>query len=186
MLKSFKIWLKRYWRSKGFGIHSPFAYMFVTEIVHCPYSYYAYAEIADSHAKQFDKKKFHDAKLLHRVAARFSINRSVVSEDEDEVIKKTLLLANSGMELATSIQQTNGQIVYISKLEERLMEKLTMLIESDMVFIFFRGLKKDEAMKSWFSRVAEQLVHGVALKDSDLGIIVVNKKMPAMSFDVKL
>ena len=186
MLKSLKIWLKRYWQSKGFGIHSPFAYMFVTEIVHCPYSYYAYTDIANLSSKKFDKKTFHDAKLLHRVAARFSIHRSVVAEEENEMIKNALRLADGGMELSSSIKRHNGQIVYISKAEERLLEKLPMLIDLDMVFMFFRGLKKDESMKKWFDRIEAQLNHGVALRASDLGIIVVNKKMPAMSIDVRL
>lgn len=34
--------------SRGFGIHSPFAYRFITEVIHQPYAYYAYARIAGS------------------------------------------------------------------------------------------------------------------------------------------
>ncbi|MCC8071122.1 MAG: hypothetical protein LIO90_04890 [Bacteroidales bacterium] len=45
-------WPLRAWRSRGFGIHSPFAYEFVTEVIHQPYGYYAYQRLdnlLDSH-----------------------------------------------------------------------------------------------------------------------------------------
>jgi|GEM_PF-5885015 len=38
----------RYYRSCGFGVHSPYAFRFVREVVRCPfprYGYYAYGEI---------------------------------------------------------------------------------------------------------------------------------------------
>ena len=160
--------------------------MFITEIVHCPYSYYAYTDIADIEEKEFDENVFHDAKLLHRVAARFSILRAVVSDRENGMIKKALQLADSRMKLTPSIEKGNRQMVYVSELDEQLMETLPVLIESDLIFIFFRGLEKNEAMKNFFEIMAERLKHGVALRDSDFGIVVVNKKMPAMKFDVRL
>ena len=39
--------------SRGFGIHSPFAYSFVTDVLFSPNGYYAYAEIGpDDHARR--------------------------------------------------------------------------------------------------------------------------------------
>lgn len=45
--------IKHRWRSCGFGIHSPFAYHFVTEVL-ClspAYTYYAYALTSDRHMR---------------------------------------------------------------------------------------------------------------------------------------
>ena len=39
---------KRAWRSRGFGIHSPFAFRFVTTVLRCDASYYAYSLIGNS------------------------------------------------------------------------------------------------------------------------------------------
>lgn len=61
--------LKRAWRSRGFGIHSPFAFRFVTRVLREDGEYYAYRElrrIAHSGAR------FADLSLLFRIICCFS------------------------------------------------------------------------------------------------------------------
>lgn len=43
--------LLRKWRAKGHGVHSPFAYRLITNVIHCPYSYYAYSDVAQHLSK---------------------------------------------------------------------------------------------------------------------------------------
>ncbi len=50
---------------RGFGVHSPYAYRFITEVLHQPHSYYAYAHVPD------DILSAHDWKLLVRLAVHF-------------------------------------------------------------------------------------------------------------------
>ena len=38
-------WLLRIRQSKGYGVHSPFAFNFITQILYSPYSYYAFSDI---------------------------------------------------------------------------------------------------------------------------------------------
>ena len=56
-MKSFKEYLSRVGKARGFGIQSPWAYRFVTEIVgeRCPYYYYETIErlIADDAVSLF-------------------------------------------------------------------------------------------------------------------------------------
>ena len=40
----------RAWRSRGFGVHSPFAFSFITGVLRCPHGYYAYSAIGPSAA----------------------------------------------------------------------------------------------------------------------------------------
>lgn len=39
---------KRLRHGRGFGVHSPYAYAFITEVLRQPYAYYAYAELPDA------------------------------------------------------------------------------------------------------------------------------------------
>ncbi len=73
--------LRRYNRSHGFGIHSPFAYAFVRDTLGCRNQYYAYEHIAwlrqvalaVAHNKSRHPRimSLKNAKMLHRVAVRF-------------------------------------------------------------------------------------------------------------------
>ena len=58
-------WIKRQRSSRGFGIHSPFAYNFVMNVLREKYPYYAYDEIKDP-----------EHRLIYRIA--LSLNPSEV------------------------------------------------------------------------------------------------------------
>lgn len=79
---------KRYicWRhSKGFGVHSPYAYKFVTDVLKPGrYGYYAYLELG----KRLEGKEHHDYKLQNLV--KFTIRLAVFLG-----AKKILWSANS-------------------------------------------------------------------------------------------
>ncbi len=81
-LKLYLTALKRYKRSKGFGIHSPFAFMFVLRVLREPLAYYAYSDIdtrramAASLANKVEGRRpklisRRSAKMLFRIACYF-------------------------------------------------------------------------------------------------------------------
>lgn len=61
--------LKRLYRSRGHGIHSPFAYHFVTGVAGERAAFYAYRELDSLPG---DRRQHHVARLLHRVAVFFT------------------------------------------------------------------------------------------------------------------
>lgn len=72
------------WRSGcGFGIHSPFAFRFVTEVLRQPYSYYGYAELPDRRSR-----------LLLRLLVAFRPER-VAFYGGDDALRRAVSLANS-------------------------------------------------------------------------------------------
>lgn len=84
--------LKRAWRSRGFGIHSPFAFRFVTCVLRERGEYYAYAElrrIAHSGAR------FADLSLLFRLVCFFEPSVFGVYGDFGVQPRKTVALADS-------------------------------------------------------------------------------------------
>ncbi len=63
-------WLKRLRTSRGFGVHSPFAYSLITDTLRMPddYGYYACADLSDA-----------TARLVYRVAARLNVSEIRIS-----------------------------------------------------------------------------------------------------------
>lgn len=77
-------WLKaplRWWRTRGFGIHSPFAFCFVSEVLRERYAYYAYERIGRLVAERGrdDRLSFSGAKTLFRIAARLDCREAILA-----------------------------------------------------------------------------------------------------------
>ncbi|MBQ5722611.1 MAG: hypothetical protein IIV64_00270, partial [Muribaculaceae bacterium] len=72
----FAQWYKRLRHSKGFGVHSPYAFMLVGQLLNCPYRYYAYDDIEGYLLNQPDSRRLrHDARLLIRIVGRMGFSR---------------------------------------------------------------------------------------------------------------
>lgn len=71
-------WLVRFRHRKGYGIHSPFAFNFVTGVVYESGAYYAYDQLkAQYKAHRPQTLRLKDGKLLFRVA-NFAAPKSIV------------------------------------------------------------------------------------------------------------
>lgn len=69
--KRFFSWPRRYFRSRGFGVHSPFAYAFICDVLREKgYSYYAYNQISRLATTHGDDRKA--LRLFARLVSRFS------------------------------------------------------------------------------------------------------------------
>lgn len=75
--------IRRLWRGRGNGVHSPFAYRFITEVLHQHEGYYAYDEL-ESDAER----------MAYRVALSVSPQR-VTLRHGDEALQRALDLGHS-------------------------------------------------------------------------------------------
>lgn len=64
-------WLKRITKRKGYGIHSPYAFSFVTEVVYNESAYYAYEKLEHEFKTHSPKRPIKDYRLLFRVTNFF-------------------------------------------------------------------------------------------------------------------
>ncbi|MBO4978368.1 MAG: hypothetical protein J6C67_06635 [Muribaculaceae bacterium] len=74
-------WFRRLRHSRGFGIHSPFAYRFITHTLRQPYAYYAYSGLTTP-----------EQRLLFRVALAFGA-RSPFCAGLDKNMTAAVILA---------------------------------------------------------------------------------------------
>lgn len=102
--------LRRYNRSHGFGIHSPFAYSFVRDTLGCRNQYYAYEQIswlrqvaitvAHRYSRHPRIMSLKNAKLLHRVAVRFTTDEYLQLGSHFGLSTAALLLTDSRARLS--------------------------------------------------------------------------------------
>lgn len=79
-LRRIYIWFKRFRHRRGFGIHSPFAFGLVTDVVYEHYPFYAYEELKRVRRQLPRRSEVYPErvdKLLFRLANRFSPQRVV-------------------------------------------------------------------------------------------------------------
>ena len=69
-----KLLVQRLRHSRGFGIHSPYAFRFVTEVLNQPCSYYAYNSLPE------DVLSRHDWQLLVRLLVHFRPRRIALDD----------------------------------------------------------------------------------------------------------
>lgn len=115
---------RRYKRSKGFGIHSPFAFNFVLKVLRerCPY--YAYDNI---HASRWQASKlstskkerrglvsFKYAKMIFRITSHFNPKTIFQIGTSHGVVSKTLLSVSSTSSLYTYFDSGNQCKIYES------------------------------------------------------------------------
>ncbi len=70
MKHRFLTWLLRFRHRRGYGIHSPFAFTFVTDVVYNQGTYYAYASLRhfyQVHRAEWGSLRLKDCKLLFRL-----------------------------------------------------------------------------------------------------------------------
>ncbi len=96
--------IKEYWSKgvrklkhrKGYGVHSPFAYAIITEVIEEKLPYYAYRRMQPAYGKQAPIS-FKVACLLLRLANRFHCRNAAEITCDGGFTMLPLLLADSGM-----------------------------------------------------------------------------------------
>ncbi len=94
------MWLTDAWQklrhSRGFGIHSPLAFNIATEIIRCPYDYYAYTEIDDYLRGAIRISRLRRrCRMIFRLIARYSPKQALVSPSWHPAMRRACELSDS-------------------------------------------------------------------------------------------
>ena len=114
---------RRYKRSKGFGIHSPFAFNFVLKVLRERNQYYAYDNIHAAHwgatrlattkeSKHILSYKY--AKMIFRIACHFNPTSILQVGTSHGVASKALLSVSSSTQLYSYVGVTHNRKIYES------------------------------------------------------------------------
>lgn len=97
--------VKKAWRSRGFGIHSPFAFRFISRVLRERGEYYAYGELRRLAGSQ---RRFRELSLLFRLVCHFRPAAVRVVGEIDEGVRGAVRLADSGAVLIEGRDRANG------------------------------------------------------------------------------
>ena len=97
--------VKKAWRSRGFGIHSPFAFRFISRVLRERGEYYAYGELRRLAGSQ---RRFRELSLLFRLVCHFRPAAVRVVGEPDEGVRGAVRLADSGAVLIEERDRANG------------------------------------------------------------------------------
>ena len=154
-LKHLGIRLKRIRYRKGYGVHSPFAFRLITEIIFESYPYYGYAEIQKTPALLGRENINLSTKVLKLIF------RLVNWRQPSSILE---IGATSNLKIAVTQAKKNAQLVY----SETIISALnTKHLPSDLVFINHN--KTSETLKESKEKIFQLIHSGSLLVISGIG-----------------
>lgn len=162
--------IKRLWRGRGHGVHSPFAYRFITNVLRLKGRYYASDEL----------DRLPDARwctLLFRLVCEFEPETVEVPEDSTSAVLRALALAVSRVEVKKGVYDASG------------LEPVTGA--SDAVRMFskkgavtaFRDIKSSHARAEWRRKLAS-MTCGMTFTDGRMAVIVERPDLARQDFEI--
>ncbi len=164
-------------RSKGYGIHSPFAFHFVIRVLRERNPFYAYEHI--------DKSR----RLLFRVACNFKPDKILLigAEKKTETAvhnySKACVVCKDDYNEYQRKASGNLMFIVVDAVNDvvELQDVLKRAIDQEVVVVF-HNLNKNSALKTIWLEMNKSLKCGMSFTNYKTGIVVVRKHLPRQNF----
>lgn len=170
---------------KGFGVHSPFAFSFITDCVGYPGHYYADTELADA-CDGFSRKVRRQSRLVFRIVARMAPESAVLYPEVPVPFVVATMLADSrlrpGSELPATVESHTFMAATCEELTERRGEIARLLRVKDNILL----LSGTAGHRRLVAETFEALQGGWAFLDTDTAIFISSDHTSPVSLRVKL
>jgi len=192
-IKRFLIWLKRFRYRCGYGVHSPFAFDFITNVVYEKTPYYAYLQIEQAAADDKKSGNVKENKLSPKVNQ--FLFRLVNRMQPTTIIDaggsgKTTRYLQAGKKTATytpvassinwkTIEQLESIFLYVGQPDEpqvveNLLNEGIDRMGQKSVFVV-QGIYTSAAMKELWKRLVADERTGISFDLYDLGVLFFDK-----------
>lgn len=175
----FWIWLKRFRYRRGYGVHSPFAFGFITWVIYEKGVYYAYLPLERQYGGQgfFSGRRRKDLRLLFRVA-NYAMPQCIATWGGSEAEQAWLMAARRKAVCAeidkveTSAEEAIGMLyVDLDKTGgDRVFEARLPLASPRSVYVV-KGIHATPSRRAWWKRMQEHPLTGVTFDLYDFGIV---------------
>ena len=175
------------WRSNhGYGVHSPFAFRFITAVVRqTSYFYYAYPAL-DAAAGRKDRR---EARLLFRILCHFNPGNVVLSGNIPRWVHEAVTLADSRTHVLSPDKVTHAidnPFFIIGAIDSNDIESvagtITRHIGSGMTAVV-RDPSHNQAI---VDKIASAVTHGMIFRGDQSAIIVTRHDLPRQEYRITL
>ncbi|MBO5456482.1 MAG: hypothetical protein J6A20_08200 [Muribaculaceae bacterium] len=165
-------WIKRWWRSKGFGIHSPFAFYFILRVLREKLPYYAYDEIKAVKPSDIPRR---DLLTLFRIVCHFAPEEVTLPEGTPKSVRTTLRLADSRIRITNNASKF--QCYFGKDSEARFRTLAPVVTDNEGVIVIHRP-------SSYMLRIKDTMAHGMTFTNGNgsMLVIVVRHDLPRQDF----
>lgn len=169
---------KRWRHTRGYGVHSPFAYRMVTEVIQDPkgYAYYGFENIDPGRRRK--EKRF--LRSLLRLAAINDVGSAYLAKSrQNEPLKQVLLAANPEMKIIPEKAFVNDARLIILSGEELALEQLEELLDRPGRMLLLRDYPRD-----WADVLFNALDEGLVLEAPRTLIVISRYGMQKVRYSI--
>lgn len=179
---------KRWRHGRGFGVHSPFAYFMVKEVVRPArgYDYYGYKDIDEAwlnmQNSEHRRSMRRQARILLRLAARLDIHTAFMPKAQTATpFIAALQAANSQITIYNASSDIHKCDLILSARDYVSLEALQSFLRLDNKVLGMRNVPE-----GWADALFSSLPQGLMLRDHDSLIIVSRPVMQKVAYAIKL
>ena len=169
--------MKRFRKRRGYGVHSPFAFNFVTTVIYQRGRYYNYKLIKELPMTLGESKKI--LKLIFRLV-NFIQPKTIVYRSANSLVPKVMRWSKSDVEITTDLAENLpvdlAYLTYQTPIDELAAELRTIwpnLHDKSMLIIYGIGYSK-QTKALWAELIADDK-SGISFDLHDLGILFFDK-----------
>ncbi|NMA74852.1 MAG: hypothetical protein GX963_11985 [Bacteroidales bacterium] len=191
--------IRRFRYRKGFGVHSPFAFRLITEVIYESYPYYSYSKIRDSKLeseKENNRLSFKMTKLLFRLVNEFQptlflevgpeslleLPVTLAKEDIHYLYKEKFF--STGKE---ELFPADFVFIHHTALEEDLKNSKDFILNSihSKSLLVISGIGYSKKMKAIWKDIQQDERVGITFDLYDVGLVFFDRKMNKQHYLVK-
>lgn len=117
------IWLLRFRCRKGYGIHSPFAFSFVTEVLYCNEEYYAYRQL-DRGLHWWQKGRERDVRHLAFRLANYRRPRTLYCPGLDTALSEACRYGSTGVRMLHYSETGAADMIFVPGGDETVFSRI--------------------------------------------------------------
>ena len=177
--------LTRYRKSKGFGIHSPFAFHFVLNVLREKSAYYAYADIAErrNEARRMKRLlKVRKPRMISEKSARMMFR--IANYFNPKMILQ--LGTNFGVSAYSTLRVASDSRMWLASSQAEPEIALVLLQnQADRISVSGScGEAVDEVVARLWRALLSRLTYGMTFTNGKMGVAVIEKKLPRQTFSL--